>query len=67
MSYTREVKELVKTLRKLGWTVTLRRAGHYQARSPDKRIPLITFAATPSCSHACKNMRALFRRHGVPL
>ncbi|MGB0817833.1 MAG: hypothetical protein ACPGQQ_02915 [Candidatus Puniceispirillaceae bacterium] len=55
----KDVKKLVKDLRKRGWTVTQGR-GHYKAEHP--KGGFIFMSLTPSDHHAVANMQADVRR-----
>ena len=61
----REVKRMVRDLTRLGWTVTMSKGGHYKARSPNRKIPIIVIPATPGDHRALKNLKAVLRRYGV--
>lgn len=61
-----ELKELIDVARKHGWTVTkARRRNHLKFVSPDKDVPMIHAAATPSDHRAVKNIRAWLRKAGL--
>lgn len=57
----KEVKKLVRSLRRQGWTV-LDSGKHYKAISPDGAP--VSFARTPSCSRTLLNTVADLKRHG---
>jgi len=61
----KDTEELVRKLRRQGWRVS--EARHYTAYPPDKSIPPIVFAKTPSDYRALKNTIARLRRAGADL
>lgn len=58
----KDTRQLVKRLRKQGWEVSMRKAGHIQAVSPDGRM--LTFGAHGGI-RALRNTRADLRRLGA--
>lgn len=61
----REMKDIVKTLRSQGWTVTLTRSNHYRCQSPSGASTWTP--STPSDHRGIKNLRADLRRLGAVL
>ena len=62
----KEVNQLIEKLQRLpGWTVELRKGGHYIAKGP--RPGLCIIAATPSDPRALRNIKATLRRLGAQL
>ncbi len=64
MAINKDTKKLLKVLEKEGWRVVYRSGGHITAYPPDKSIPGVTMASTPSDRRAWDNMLAQLRRSG---
>lgn len=62
----KEVKQLIRELRRLDVEVEPTRKGHFRVRDLEGRT-LTCFPSSPSCPRSLKNTRADLRRLGVPL
>ena len=60
----KDTEELVRKLRKQGWTVD-GSGRHYKAYPPDKSKPMVVFAKTPSDQRAFANTKSALRRSGA--
>lgn len=59
----KDIRALVRKLRRQGWTAEIRKSGHWRLTSPGGDA--ITCAASPSDSHAYANVRSDARRLGA--
>lgn len=60
------IKELIKELRRQGWSVELsKRSGHYKACSPEKGVGPVFIASTPSEYRSTKNVTSELRKRGA--
>lgn len=58
---SKEIEQLLDELRERGWRIACN-SNHYKAFSPNKNIPVVTIAKTPSDWRAHLNARALIER-----
>lgn len=65
MARRNEQHALLKALQQQGWTVELRRSGHYRCCGPDGQLYFC--ASTPSDVRSLRNARAALRRLGADL
>lgn len=65
-SYTREIKEIVNALYKLGWRIRYN-GRHYVVFPLDKAIRPCSFSATPSDFRAILNIKSDLKKRGVSL
>ena len=64
----KDLKQLMRKLRKAGVELELTGGTHWRATHPDKPGVKLTFASTPSDWRGLKNMKAAFkRRMGIEL
>jgi predicted RNA binding protein YcfA (HicA-like mRNA interferase family) len=61
----KDMKEIVRQLRKQGWDVSPTRNGHFRARSPNGSV--YTLPHSPSDRRSVKNARSDLRRLGAEL
>jgi predicted RNA binding protein YcfA (HicA-like mRNA interferase family) len=61
----RDIQAILDAAKKAGWSVTKTNGGHWQLRSPDKRVPLIVAPNSPSDWRGLKNLKSLLRKNGV--
>jgi predicted RNA binding protein YcfA (HicA-like mRNA interferase family) len=57
------IKTIIKALESQGWRVELG-GRHYKCFPPDKTLPMVVIAATPSDHRAWKNILGFLRRSG---
>ena len=66
MSSAKDIKKLVKELRRAGWEVLHGGRTHWKAYHP--KGGMVTMSATPSCHHALRNIMGdinrLKHKHG---
>lgn len=62
-----DVDALIAQARRQGWTVEKRASNHLLFRPPDRAIPAIVTAATPSDWRGPLNLRSHLRRAGLDL
>lgn len=62
-----DVQDILKTVKKAGWTVDRTNSGHFRLRAPDPKIPLIYAPYSPSDKRGLKNLKALLRKCGVDI
>lgn len=62
--YSKDLRPLVKQLKKAGYTVAPTKGGHYGVYAPDGAL-LQVFAASASDHRALKNLRADLKRKGM--
>ena len=63
----RDISDILDAVKKAGWTVSKLNGGHWQLRSPDKRVPIIVAPSSPSDWRGLENLKSLLRRHGVKI
>jgi predicted RNA binding protein YcfA (HicA-like mRNA interferase family) len=64
MSASSEMREVLRSLERQGFTATKTRRGHWRFEHPDLRGPVFG-ASTPSDHRSIKNLRALIKRQLV--
>lgn len=62
-----DVKDIIKTVKQLGWEVDRTNSGHFRLRSPNPAVPLIYAPYSPSDKRGLKNLKALLRKYGVDI
>jgi len=62
-----EVKKWARVAKKAGWRVEPTKKGHITFLHPDKTVPPIVVAGTPSDRRGRKNALARFKRYGLDL
>jgi len=60
-----DLKAILRALTAQGWSFKRGRRNHIQAISPDKSMPIVLMASTPSDLRALANIRAMLRRSGA--
>lgn len=65
MAATKDLRNLTRTARRAGWTVTPSRGGHLRWTAPTGHV--VFSAATPGDHRAVHNHLALLRRAGLPV
>lgn len=61
---SKDIAQLIRRLERLrGWTVELKKGGHYAAKGPE--LVLYFFSATPSDYRSIRNIRAELRKRGA--
>lgn len=62
----KEIKAIIRQLEDQGWTVEIRRGGHYRAKAPDGK-GIAFFPVTPSDHRGLKNLKADLRKLGAKI
>lgn len=58
----KDMKQMIRKLRKAGATIVLSGGGHYQATHPGKPGVTVTFPCTTSDWRGLRNTKAMFKR-----
>lgn len=60
----KDLRVIIEALLDQGWRIEKGNGGHIKAYPPDKTMPIVVMASTPSDARAIKNIRAMVRRSG---
>ena len=60
----KDLRVIIEALIEQGWRFEKSGSGHIKGFPPDKTMPMVTMAATPSDHRAIKNIKSYIRKSG---